>query len=198
VRVPGALRTKMVASVIYLERVYGRARRSHDIRSQSGYAVSGPKFEAGTSRRRSRSLQYFWPCTYRIIYYNNVNIVHNIISQFDFKYNKIVIKFVHTCFGQWKYKDPQTLRCYIYIYIYIYKTYICYTCITYIYIYIYGDRDSSVVIATRYGLDDPGFESWWGRDFPHPLDRSWGPPSSYKMRTGFATHPHLAPRLKEG
>ena len=120
VRVPGALRTKMVASVIYLERVYGRARRSHDIRSQSGYAVSGPKFEAGTSRRRSRSLQYFWPCTYRIIYYNNVNIVHNIISQFDFKYNKIVIKFVHTCFGQWKYKDTQTLRCYIYItYIYV-------------------------------------------------------------------------------
>jgi len=35
-------------------------------------------------------------------------------------------------------------------------------------------RDSSVGIATRYGLDGPGIESVWGRDFPHP---SWGPPS---------------------
>ena len=24
--------------------------------------------------------------------------------------------------------------------------------------------------STRYGLDGPGFKSWWGRDFPHP---SW-------------------------
>ena len=29
------------------------------------------------------------------------------------------------------------------------------------------DRDSSVGIATRYGLDGPGIESRWGRDFPH-------------------------------
>jgi hypothetical protein len=29
-------------------------------------------------------------------------------------------------------------------------------------------RDSSVGIAPRYGLDDPGIESRWGRDFPHP------------------------------
>jgi hypothetical protein len=29
-------------------------------------------------------------------------------------------------------------------------------------------RDSSVGIATRYGLDGPGIESQWGRDFPHP------------------------------
>jgi hypothetical protein len=27
--------------------------------------------------------------------------------------------------------------------------------------------DSSVGVATRYGLDDPGIESRWGRDFPH-------------------------------
>jgi hypothetical protein len=27
--------------------------------------------------------------------------------------------------------------------------------------------DSSVSIATRYGLDGPGIESWWGQDFPH-------------------------------
>ena len=29
-------------------------------------------------------------------------------------------------------------------------------------------RDSSVSIATRYGLDRPGIESRCGRDFPHP------------------------------
>ena len=28
--------------------------------------------------------------------------------------------------------------------------------------------DSSVGIATRYGLDGPGIEYRWGRDFPHP------------------------------
>jgi hypothetical protein len=27
--------------------------------------------------------------------------------------------------------------------------------------------DSTVGIATRYGLDGPGIESRWGRDFPH-------------------------------
>jgi hypothetical protein len=29
-------------------------------------------------------------------------------------------------------------------------------------------RDSVVGIATRYGLDGPGIESRWGRDFPQP------------------------------
>jgi hypothetical protein len=29
-------------------------------------------------------------------------------------------------------------------------------------------RDSAVGIATRYGLDGPGIESRWGRDFSHP------------------------------
>ena len=29
-------------------------------------------------------------------------------------------------------------------------------------------RDSTVGIATRYGLDVPGIESWWRRDFPQP------------------------------
>ena len=37
------------------------------------------------------------------------------------------------------------------------------TCLT-----LFGGRDSSVGIATRYGLDGPGIETWWGRDFPHP------------------------------
>ena len=46
-------------------------------------------------------------------------------------------------------------------------------------------RDSAVGIATRYGLDGPGIESRWGRDFP---DRPWGLPSllysGYRVFTG--------------
>jgi len=36
-------------------------------------------------------------------------------------------------------------------------------------------RDSSVDIATRYGLDGPGIESRWGRDFPYPSTPALGP-----------------------
>jgi hypothetical protein len=39
------------------------------------------------------------------------------------------------------------------------------------------DRDSSVGIATRYGLDGPVIESRWGRDIPHPFRPAWGLPS---------------------
>ena len=35
------------------------------------------------------------------------------------------------------------------------------------YLYI-CDRDSSVGMAIRYGLESPGFESRWGQDFPYP------------------------------
>ena len=31
-----------------------------------------------------------------------------------------------------------------------------------------GGWDGLVGIATRYGLDGPGIEFRWGRDFPHP------------------------------
>ena len=37
------------------------------------------------------------------------------------------------------------------------------------------DKDSSVGIATRYGLGGPGIESRWGRDFPHPSRPALGP-----------------------
>ena len=30
-----------------------------------------------------------------------------------------------------------------------------------------GGPGSSVGIATGYGLDGPGIQSWWGLDFPH-------------------------------
>jgi len=33
-------------------------------------------------------------------------------------------------------------------------------------------RDSSVVIKTRYEMDDPGIESQWWRCFPHPFRRT--------------------------
>jgi len=38
-------------------------------------------------------------------------------------------------------------------------------------------RDSSVGIATRYALDDPGIESRWGEIFRTRPDRAWCPPS---------------------
>jgi len=34
---------------------------------------------------------------------------------------------------------------------------------------------SVVGIATGYGLDGPGIESWWGRDFPHTSRPALGP-----------------------
>jgi hypothetical protein len=30
------------------------------------------------------------------------------------------------------------------------------------------NRDNSIGTATRYGLNDPGIESRWSGDFPHP------------------------------
>ena len=45
---------------------------------------------------------------------------------------------------------------------------------TVLFIYSVG-RDSSVGIASRYGLDGPGFESRWGRDFPHKPRLALGP-----------------------
>ena len=46
-------------------------------------------------------------------------------------------------------------------------------------------RDSSVGIATRYGLDGPGIESWWGVRFSTPVQTSPGAHSvSYTLGTG--------------
>jgi hypothetical protein len=43
-----------------------------------------------------------------------------------------------------------------------------------IYITICG-LGCSVGIATDYGLDGPGIESWWGRDFSHTSRPALGP-----------------------
>ena len=46
----------------------------------------------------------------------------------------------------------------------------------YIYIYIFVCGPGNVVgIATGYGLDGPGIESKWGRDFPHVSRPVLGP-----------------------
>jgi hypothetical protein len=55
---------------------------------------------------------------------------------------------------------------------------------------------SVVGIATRYGLDDPGIESRWRRDFPPRPDQV-----SFLRLSGLGialtTHPHPAPRSKK-
>ena len=67
---------------------------------------------------------------------------------------------------------------------------------------------NAVGIATRYGLDGPGIESLWGRDFPHPSRPDRAHPTSFTMGTGSfpglkrpgrGVHhlPHLASRLKD-
>ena len=38
-----------------------------------------------------------------------------------------------------------------------------------------GSQDSSVGIATRYGLDSPGIESRWKRKFPQQSSPALGP-----------------------
>jgi hypothetical protein len=74
--------------------------------------------------------------------------------------------------------------------------------------YLVG-RDNSVGIATRYGLDGPGIESWWVGSFFAPFQTGPGShPASYTMGTASfpgikrpgrgADHPpHLAPKLKK-
>jgi len=77
------------------------------------------------------------------------------------------------------------------------------------YVYEVVGQDSSVSIATHYGLDGPGIESRWGRDFPHPSRPALGPtqpsiqwvPGLFRGLSGWGvvltTHPHLAPGLKK-
>jgi hypothetical protein len=51
------------------------------------------------------------------------------------------------------------------------------TLVLYYYYYYYCGPGSSVGIAIDYGLDGPGIESRWVRDFPHLSRPALGPPS---------------------
>jgi hypothetical protein len=69
----------------------------------------------------------------------------------------------------------------------------------------YMGRNSVISIATRYGLDGPGIESRWGRDFPYQSRQAPGAhpasggscPGLKRPGLGVDHPPHLAPRLKE-
>jgi len=68
--------------------------------------------------------------------------------------------------------------------------------------YKHMGRDNSVGTATRYGLDGPGIESRWERDFLQPLRPALGP-NQPPMRgvpglsRALTTHPNLALKLKK-
>jgi hypothetical protein len=49
------------------------------------------------------------------------------------------------------------------------------TCAQFVFVQHYVVPDSAVHMVTRYGLNGPGIESWWGRDFPHPSRTALGP-----------------------
>ena len=67
--------------------------------------------------------------------------------------------------------------------------------------YMFRGPGSSVDIATGYGLDGPGIESLWGRDFPHLSRTALGPtqppvqwvlslPQGVKSGQGVTLTPH--------
>jgi len=82
-------------------------------------------------------------------------------------------------------------------------------CVCVQYIYKGMGRDSSVGIATRYGLDGPGIESRWGRDFTHLSRPALVPtqpliqyvPGLFRGQSArsvaLTTDPHLAPIIKK-
>jgi hypothetical protein len=70
------------------------------------------------------------------------------------------------------------------------------------------DRDSSVRIENRFGLDDPELEYRWGEIFRTRPDCSWGPPTLHKWVPGIyreengqdvalTAHTLLAPKIRK-
>ena len=73
----------------------------------------------------------------------------------------------------------EKLKVFVRFNIFAFRTNFCY--IT----YFHGGRDSSVGIATRYGLDGPGIESQWGSRFSAPVQTGPGAhPAFYTMGIG--------------
>ena len=91
-----------------------------------------------------------------------------------------------------------TVDIYIFTYLFVYLP-----------TYLPTDRDSSVIIATHYGLDGPGIVSRWRRDFPYPSTLALGPtqspihwapglfPGGKPAGVALTTHPHIMPRLRK-
>ena len=85
-----------------------------------------------------------------------------------------------------------TMLCCTILYYTIYYTILYYTLQYYIILYycivyytILVGRDSVVGVASRYGLDSLGIESWWGSRFSTPIQTSPGThPASCTMGTG--------------
>ena len=92
--------------------------------------------------------------------------------------------------------------------------YICFYCCSVIYfslpVTVYWGWDSSVGVATSYGLDGPGIESRWEARFSTPVQTGPGAHPAFcatnngsfpgVKRSGRGVDhppPHLAPRLKE-
>ena len=74
-------------------------------------------------------------------------------------------------------------RIYIYIYIYIYMCVcVCVYVVRQLRVNISVGRNSSVGIATCYGLECPVIESRWGDEFRNHPDRRLGPPSLLYIR----------------
>jgi hypothetical protein len=61
-----------------------------------------------------------------------------------------------------------------------------------VYYFIVSGPGSSVGIATGYGMDGPGIESRWGRDFPHLSRPALGPSllyNGYRVFSGVESGP---------
>ena len=111
--------------------------------------------------------------------------------------------FWHVPIAWWQ---PQgSMEC-IYVCMYVYM----YVCLNFTKPIHFGSRDSSVGIATRYGLQGPGIQSRWGDDIFHTRpERPWGPPNllynGYRVFTGgkaagawrWPPHPRLVARLNK-
>jgi hypothetical protein len=55
----------------------------------------------------------------------------------------------------------------------------------------------SIGIATRYGLESPGIETRWRRDFPHPSRMTGSFPEVKPPERGLNRSPHIVLRLKK-
>ena len=88
--------------------------------------------------------------------------------------NTMIETHLHKLILPWHIKNADLTKLYIFT---------RFNQIVYFYM-VYMGRNSRVSIVTHYGLDVPGIEYRWGRDFPHPSRPTLGGhPASYTMGT---------------